>query len=158
MNRIEVMTALAACRALEAVLVEALANEGRYELETNGTAMTARRGGLALSAKTHQPWVSVHDEEQWRNWVALRYPEEVETLVRVRQSFQTAYLAATAKRGSPPQAKDGEIIPGLSWHPGGGFSHVQLRVAPEVKQQLESKAQAMVAGSVPLALPAVSDE
>lgn len=148
--------ALAACRALEAVLVEAFGNEAQLELAEHGTAMTARLPDvMALSAVTHRPWVSVHDEQVWRNWVQDRHPDEVETLVRVRPSWQSVYLKAVAKRGSPPQAKDGEIIPGLSWHPGGGFSHVALVVSEPVKARLELRARAMVSGAIPLGLPEV---
>lgn len=163
MNRTEAMAALAACRALEAVLVEALGNEAQLELAEHGTAMTARvrhddgTDLMTLSTNMHRPWVSVHDEAAWQKWVTARHPEEIETLVRVRPSWQSMYLKAVAKRGSPPQAKDGEAIPGLSWHPGGGFSHVALVVAESVKARLDGRAREMVSGSRPLALPEVGE-
>jgi len=156
MDRLEVIRALAACRALEAVLHEALEADARNELEL-GTPPTWRPPGITVSCHVHQPWVSVYDPDAWLKWCQDRHPDQVETLVRVRPAFQTAYLKGVAKRGSPPQAKDGEIIPGLDYHPGGGFRSITLLVAEAMKTRLEDRSREMVAGIRPLALPGGDD-
>lgn len=156
MDRLEVVRALAACRALEKVLQDTLEADARNEVD-KGTPPTWRPPGITVSCHTHQPWVSVYDQDAWLKWCQDRHPDQVETLTRVRPAFQTAYLKAVAKRGSPPQAKDGEIIPGLDYHPGGGFRSISLLVAEALKVHMEDMAQEMVAGVRPLALPGSDD-
>mgnify|MGYP003575017864 CR=1 FL=1 len=159
MNRLELIQALAAAEAFAEVVREALGNEARTELEDNGMAPTWRTpgGGVTLSCGTNRSWVSVHDESAWLKWCKEREPDQVEILERVRPAWQSMYLKAVAKRGFPPQAKDGEVIECLSWHEGGGYRSISLLVADDVKERLADAAREMVAGVRPLALPGVAE-
>ena len=62
--------------------------------------------------------VDVVNEAAYTAWVLDRFPEQIETTVRVRPAYDKTVREAATKRGAACTA-DGELIPGLEFVAGG---------------------------------------
>lgn len=157
MNRYDLVRAVVACEAAAKAFREALGTEALNDWEENNTAPTWRMPGVTVSCSVTHPSVQITDEAKFLDWVKLRYPHQIETVVRIYPTFLTAFFAEVVERGNPPCTADDEVIPGLTFHPGGSFSSLSIRASSELKGQLTLAAREMVAGSRPLALPGVNE-
>lgn len=117
-------------------LAAELAADARAEYEEQGTAPTWRIPDVAtVSASVSHAAVYVADEESFTDWVAKRYPTEVETIQRIR----SAWLADFLKRalGSVDVVADpdtGERVPGLGIRGGGQLSGISIRASAAAKE------------------------
>lgn len=93
----------------------------------NGTSVP-----LSLTADRYD----VTDREKWIEWVASRYPTEIERITRVREHFETATLNAFAKMGPDACTDQGEVPPGLTFVAGGTAKGIQVRYGTGVKASL----------------------
>lgn len=128
-------------RAARAALTEAAVEE----FERDGCAPTWRIPGigtvpLALTSSS----VAVVDGVAFLEWVAARYPDEIEHTPRVRPAFADRLLKAAVKLGDPPSTADGEVIPGLTFRPGGQPRGIQIRPDADAKEAAAELAQSFL--------------
>jgi len=84
-----------------------------------------------------KPAVVVADEDAFTAWVAENHPGEVETLVRVRSSWQKQFIAQLAAWPDPVTDPDtGEVIPGLAATPASAPRSFSLRPVPGGTEQV----------------------
>jgi hypothetical protein len=155
MNRADIARGIAACETMARELRAALTADAEAEFVEQGTVPTWRLPGITVAGATSNPSVAIVDEAAFLEWVAQRYPTEVEqiSITRPRPAWQAGFLAGVAGRGEPACDEQGERIPGLEWRPGGCFVGISLRVDSQTKALVRSHAQAVVAGERPLQLP-----
>lgn len=154
MNRAQAVQAIAACDALAAELRKALRADAQAEFEEQGTAPTWRLPGYTVSTAVTHNSIEVVSEADWIRYVGANYRTEIEEILRVRPAFQMAFFAEVVERGDPPCDKDGQVIPGLAFRPGGEFRSVSVLPMAATKQSLRTIAAEIVAGTRPLGLPA----
>jgi hypothetical protein len=127
-----------AARAKEeaATLRHQLDEDARAEYEEQGTAPTWRMPEVAtIQLSVSKEAVVVGDERVFAEWVAKRYPDEVYTVTRVRQSFTTAFTERHVLK-EPEGLVDsatGEVVPGLVLRQGGIPLGVSIRPTADVK-------------------------
>lgn len=155
MNRADVARAIAACEAMAKELRTALEADAASEYAEQGTVPSWRLPGMQVLGSTTKPKAVVRDEPAFVDWVAARYPSEVETVTvrRVRSAWMSRLLSEVAARGAACDDQ-GEEIPGVEWVAGGRFGGISLRVDADVKVLLAGHAREIVAGERPLSLPA----
>lgn len=160
MNRSDKIRAIAAYEALAKALRDQLASEARAEIEQDGTVPTWRSPGVAVAVATSNPTITVTDEAAFTEWVASRWPTEVEEIhtVRVRPAWRSKVLGDAIRRGDPPCADDGEVIPGCQYNPGGGFRSVSLTPERSTREALKLLAAEYAAGVRPLPQLEAGDE
>ncbi len=109
--------------------------QARAELARDGVAPTWRIPGLGtVPLAVTQPSVTVVDEQAYLAWVAERHPTEVEEVVRVRAAFDADLRRQlAAAECDPPCTPGGEVIPGLSFRPGGQPAGVSVRATSAAK-------------------------
>lgn len=112
---------------------EVLDQKALTEYHQNGVAPSWRSPSANVPFATEDPRYTIVDEQAWQDWVFKRYPTEIIETISVRTTFQTAMLKNLAKSGDTPITEDGEIIPGLMYHPGGTPKRVQIRPNPGVR-------------------------
>ncbi|HEX5568490.1 MAG TPA: hypothetical protein VFY14_16460 [Streptomyces sp.] len=84
-----------------------------------------------------KPAVVVADEKAFTTWVVENHPGEVETLVRVRSSWQKQFIAQLAARPEPvTDPHTGEVIPGLEAVPAPAPRSFSLRPVPGGTEQV----------------------
>jgi hypothetical protein len=84
-----------------------------------------------------QPAVVVADEDAFTAWVVENHPGEVETLVRVRSSWQKQFIARLAAWPAPvTDPHTGEVIPGLATAPAPAPCSFSLRPVPGGTEQV----------------------
>ncbi|MER5740985.1 MULTISPECIES: hypothetical protein [unclassified Streptomyces] len=93
------------------------------------------------------PAVVVADEEAFTAWVADNHPGEVETLVRVRPSWQRQFLARLACVDPVADPHTGEAIPGLGVLPASAPRSFSLRPLPSGRERI---ARALRTGTLDL--------
>lgn len=124
---------------------EELNAAAQQELERDGIAPTWRVPGFGTVPLTlTAPSIEVTDPDAYLTWVAERHPDEIETVRRVRPSFDERIRRSALKRGDPPSTPDGEAIPGLKFRPGGQPRGVQLRPDAQAKEQAALTAHAFL--------------
>lgn len=155
MNRAEMIRALFACDQLAKALRRKLNADAEREYAEQGIVPTWKAPGITVSASTSNPSVAVVDEPAFREWVATRFPTEIETVERVRPAWQGAYLEDVVKRGDPPCDAEGEVIPGLAYRPGGSFGSISLTAGRDVKAIAAQIADEIARGDRPLELPTI---
>lgn len=140
-----------------------LAAEARLELRQHGTAPTWRMPDVAsVVLPVSKQAVEVGNAEALLDWVAHRYPEEVEevTTRRVRPSFITVLT------GSMKVADDvvchpetGEIVPGLAVREGGVPGNLRITAEPGVKAVVATAVAEMLGTAhAAIAAPVVEGE
>lgn len=127
---------------------EALEADARGELAANGGAPTWRFPGVTVPLAMTRDSVVVVDRAAYAKWMAEHYPTEVE--LRVRDSFDKAFRAGLVKRGDPPCDKQGEVIPGLQFVPGGVPKGISIRATDEAKAGAAAAAAAYLDAMPPL--------
>lgn len=152
LNRATVVRGIVACEAIAKRLRAHLAAEAAADMEKNGTVPSWRLAGVNVVGSTTHDSVAVADEAAFLDWVAERYPTEVETVRRVRPAWLPRFLAEVKARGNPPCDAEGEEVPGLEWRPGGEFNTLTYKVDGEVKALVAAHADEIAAGRRPLAL------
>lgn len=153
LTRADRIRALAMCEALAGVLRDGLKAEAAKDAEA-GTLDTWRAAGITVSASEYHPCVVVVDELQFLRYVQAVHPSEVEQ--RPRPAWLTEFLKKLAAQGGPPVDREGTVIPGLEYRPGGGFKTISVQYSGDTKQVLQEVASAVVAGTMPLALPGLN--
>lgn len=171
MNRTELVQACiwldqlaAQAKAERAKLAAQLSADARAEFEEQGTAPTWRIPDVAVvAASVSHEAAFVSDEKAFVEWMAKRFPSEVETVTRVRPAWQTAFLSGLQSAGEVACAPDGEVVPGVSVRPGGEFAGVSIRATGAAKEVFGRLAEhglrrlALEAGpSVPVVLAEVA--
>lgn len=120
---------VAAAKDKRAELASELESEARNEYDQQGTAPTWRFPDVArVSSRVSSSSVRVVDEAKFAQWVAENHPEGIETVTRVKASWQSAFLAG----GIEP----GQEIPGVERVPGGRFLGVSVVAEREAKRML----------------------
>lgn len=160
MNRAQVVRALLACDALAGELRRALKADARAEFDEQECAATWRLKGVGtVSTSLTSDRVAVTDEAVFLEYVKDAYPTEVEEIhvFRPRETWRRAFLEGVAKRGEPLCDKEGRVVPGVSFVPGGEFHTVSVTPDDEVKAALKRIAAEIAAGERPLALPSEVD-
>lgn len=113
----------------------------RAEYEIEGVAPSWRHPNgtvpLALSSARYD----VTDRKAWIDWIAERYPMEIEEIIQVRPAFEKSLLESFAKQGEDACTDDGEIPPGVTFTPGGTPRGISIRYAKGVREQLAELAQ-----------------
>lgn len=136
-------------RAAKASAELAAAAEAEYAEQ--GVAPTWRIRGLGtIPLALSQDQVVVVDERAYLDWVAARYPTEVEETVRVRPAFDEHLRKGAAKRGDPPCDAAGEPIPGVAFVPGGRPKGISLRLEPAAKAGAAAAAAAYLEAMPPV--------
>lgn len=150
LKEILVLEAVAAhAKQLAALRRETLGDQAIAELVKDGTAPTWRVPNVArVSLPTSKEKIEVSNPEQLLDWVALRYPAEIEEVCtkRVRPSFITA-LTGTMLRVDDDVVSDpdtGEVVPGLSVRPGGQPGSLSITPEPGVKAVIAAYAAEMM--------------
>jgi hypothetical protein len=118
-------------------LREQLDADAYAEFREQGTAPTWRIPDVAtVSASVSKQSVSVADEVAFAEWVTERYPDAVETVTRVRDSWRQAFLDRHVEVAGEDMADTatGEVVPGVKVRPGGRFLGVSIRASAEAKQ------------------------
>lgn len=112
------------------------------ELRREGIAPTWRVPGIGtVPLQITSPAVDVADPDAYAAWVAVRYPDEIETVRRVRPAFDERLRRAAVKYGDPPCTADGEVIPGLVFRPGGAPRGIQIRPDAPARQMVSDAAR-----------------
>jgi hypothetical protein len=138
--------AVAEAAALRAHTARAILDgQARAELERDGVAPTWRIPGLgtvplALTSDS----VDVVDEAAYVEWMRRRFPTEVETITRVRPAFDKALREAAAKRKASCDDQ-GELIPGLTFRPGGKPRGVSVRPSADATAAAAAQAEVFLA-------------
>lgn len=153
MNRSQVVQTIAACDALAAELRRALKADAQAEYVEQGTAPTWRLPGYTVSTSITHDSVEVVDEAAWLDYVSEEFPTEVEVITRARAAWQTSFLAEIAARGEPPCDRDGRVVPGVVFRPGGEFKSVSVLPGSATRTSLRAIAADIAAGRRPLGLP-----
>lgn len=156
MNRADLSAAVVACEAMAKVFRDALAADAQAEMSEQHSVPRWRMPAATVWASVSDAAVVVTDGDAFLDWVRKRHPEEIETLYRVRPSWQQVFLDSLLERGDPPTEFD-EPIPGLSFVEGGAFRSLSIRALPSFAHHVRAAARDMVAGSRPLALPEVNE-
>jgi hypothetical protein len=152
-NRAQIVQAIAACDALAAELRLSLKADAAAEFAEQGTAPTWRLPGYTVSTAVTHDAVEVVNDAAWLAYVREEFPTEVEVVTRARSAWQASFLADVAFRGDPPCDRDGRVIPGLAFRPGGEFASVSVRPQAATKASLRAIAADIAAGRRPLGLP-----
>lgn len=63
----------------------------------------------------------VADEKDLLEWVQANYPDQVETVVRVRDGFRQRLLTDAANKGAPVDPVTGEVVPGIGIRTGAPY-------------------------------------
>lgn len=140
-----------------------LTAEARTELAEQGSAPTWRfpEIGTALLPVTQQAVVVV-DPDAFLKYVQGNRPDGVETIVRVRPSFQTRLLTQVEADADGNVLDDeGTVVPGLAVRQGGQPMTLRLSPTREASQVLGEAADqvlALVAASLHLPAPPEPDE
>jgi hypothetical protein len=138
--------AVADAAALRAQTARAILDrQARAELERDGVAPTWRIPGLGtvpLSLTTDS--VDVVNEAAYVEWTRKRFPTEIETVVRVRPAFDKALREAAAKRKAACDDQ-GEVIPGLTFRPGGAPRGVSVRPSADATAAAATAAEEFLA-------------
>lgn len=125
--RLEGVAAAASARAR--VYRDELTVEARTEFEREGTAPSWRDPDLAtmtLGVSHETPYVT--NEVALLEWVADRYPDQVETVEQIRPAFRTRLLdEAVIDDGDAVDAETGEVIRGVGVRPGGVAGSLTIR-------------------------------
>ena len=153
LNRAQLVQAIAACDALAAEFRKTLKADAAADYAENGTVTTWRMPGYTVSASVTHDAVEIVSEAAWLDYVRSEYPTEVETIIRARPAWQLDFLAGVAGRGDPPCDRDGRVIPGLAFRPGGEFKSISVIPGMATKQSLREIAADIAAGRRPLGLP-----
>lgn len=154
MNRAQAVQAIAACDALASELRKALRADAHAEFVEQGTAPTWRLPGYTVSTAVTHDSIEVVDDAAFLAYVAEVHPTEVEVTRRVRPAFQLALFAGAVERGDPPCDRDGRVIDGVVFRPGGEFKSVSVLPLAGTKASLRAIAADIAAGKLPLGLPA----
>jgi hypothetical protein len=152
-NRAQAVQAIAACDALGAELRKALRADAQAEFQEQGTAPTWRLPGYTVSTAVSHDSIEVVDESAFLRYVGEHYRTEIEEILRVRPAFQLGFFADVVTRGDPPCDRDGQVIPGLAFRPGGEFRSVSVLPMAATKASLRAIAADIAAGLRPLGLP-----
>ncbi|MFJ5775628.1 hypothetical protein [Streptomyces sp. NPDC093094] len=95
------------------VLEELLAARAELNLKSVRVTLPDDTPVATLTLVDPRPTVVVADEKAFTAWVAENHPGEVETLVRVRPSWQRQFLARLTCLEPVADPCTGETIPGL---------------------------------------------
>lgn len=154
----------AAYRALEASLKDDAAEE--YEREHVGVSWRLPSGGSIFTSHAHDA-VVVTDHAAFLAWVERAYPDEVQTVKQVRESWFTAFSkhglavisnddngditnpdeGAPGERFEVADANGGELVPGLRWVRGGGLTSVSVKVDKDAERRMNLAAAAYAQGT-----------
>lgn len=109
---------------------------------------TTKTAVVPMSVST--PKFVVTNRPEFTKWVAERHPENIETLTQVRPAFETAVVARLVKLGEEdPVSDDGELIPGLTFVPGGEPGGISVRPNAGAKKAMNELARATLAQLLP---------
>lgn len=112
----------------------------RAEYEVDGVAPSWRHPNCTVPLAISTDRYEVGDRQKWMDWVAERYPSEVEEITQVRPNWEKAMLDGFAKQGELACTPDGEIPPGLVFIPGGTPKGISIRYGKGVKDTLAEMA------------------
>lgn len=122
-----------------------LTAEASAEFQRDGIAPTWRIPGFgSVPLNLTSDTVEVTDPDAYAKFVAERWPDEVESVLRVRKAFDGRLRASAVKRGDPPTTADGEVIPGLVFRPGGQPKGIQIRPDDQAKELAAHTAHAFL--------------
>jgi hypothetical protein len=117
------------------------------EYAEHGSAPTWRTSIATASLSVSSPAVTVSDAGAFTNWVSKHHPDQLMSVVR--ESWQRDFLARIAERGDPPCDSDGQIIPGLTYIPGGSPRSIAVRQSATVKAHIASLAESVLGSLTP---------
>lgn len=121
-----------------------LEDQARAEHTEQGIAPTWRIPGIGTaSLAICQDSVSVVDPAAYAKYVEVRYPTEVTTTTVVNPAFDRLLRARLAKSGAVCD-REGSVVPGLQFVPGGRPKHLSLVVPADVKEILAELAGAFL--------------
>jgi hypothetical protein len=156
-NRAQLIELNLAAKRVAATTQQMLNDRAAAEFADEGVAPSWKSGDFNAVANMSRGGPYVSDADALQAWVAVNYPTEIETLVRIRPAFVSALVDRAAKAGAEDQLPldaDGErIIPGMSWSAGGQFSHMSVTAKAPLKARLDELATAVLGGHLPMALP-----
>lgn len=138
----------AAAKARAAALREELTADARAEYAEQGTAPTWRLPDIGtVTLPVSKQSVYVADEAAVTEWVKAHYPEEVETLERVRPAFLGALLAAVEPAGDVVCVPlSGAVIPGLAVRAGGQPQSLSFRPSTAARAVAAAGAEQLLQG------------
>jgi hypothetical protein len=152
-NRAQLVQTIAACEALAAEMRRVLKAQAVLEYEREGTKAQWQLPGYTVSSSISQPSIQVVNEHEWVKYVKAEHPHQVETITRPYPAWQGVFFEELVGRGDPPCDRDGRVVPGLAYVPGGEFRSVSVLPGKATKDSLKAIAQDIVAGRRPLGLP-----
>lgn len=164
MNRTDAIKAivwldqLAAQAKAEAAKLRAdLVADARAEFDEQGTAPTWRIPDVAtVAASVSHETVYVADEAVFTKWAVERYPTEVETIRRIRESWRTRFLGEViVEFEGLVDRSTGEVVPGLAVKAGGEFAGISIRPTSAAKEVFSALAEHGLRELVAKASPAV---
>ena len=152
MNRAEMIQAVLRweqvaeqAKARAAALRAQLAEQARYELETQGTVASWKIPGLAsVALPMSKPAAVVTNSDRLVEWARVRMPHAVEVKYQIRPASLTALLGAVDLTGELPATEDGELIPGVEIRAGGVPGTLTIRFDSDAKKSEQGEAETMV--------------
>ena len=124
------------------ILAAELNADARAEYEEQQTASTWRIPGMAtVPQSVTNDAVVVRDEPKFVDWVARRFPTEVEMVVRpaFREQLLDKLIHVT---DDLCHLADGEVVPGVEFKAGGEFIHISVRPTPAAREAFGAVAKA----------------
>lgn len=144
---------IAACDALAAEMRRVLKAQAMAEYQQQGTATQWKLPGYTVSSSITKPSITVVNDHQWLEYVKAEHPHQIETVIRPYSSWQGVFFDELVTRGDPPCDRDGRVVPGLEYVPGGEFRSVSVIPGSATKDSLKAIARDIAAGKRPLGLP-----
>lgn len=157
MNRAQLIETNLAAKKVAATTQAMLNDRAASEFAEEGVAPSWKSTDFQAVANMTSGGPFVEDSAALQAWIEHNYPDEIETVTRVRPAFLSALIDRAAKCGAEmhlPIDIDGTtVIPGMSWREGGQFSHIAVTAKAPLKARLNELAEAVLNGHLPMALP-----
>lgn len=124
-----------------------LASDAEAEWDEHKTAPTWRMDAATVSLPITHDAIAVNNPDALVGWVATHRPGEVEAVRRVRESYLSwlrGNLIAAADEDGRPVVKHpdtGEVVPGVTWIPGGQPGALSIRANAAAKREYRELAE-----------------
>lgn len=164
-SRAETYRLMLAHKAAASALENALKDAAAAEFETEGVRITwaLPGGGSVYTSLTHDAVVAT-DPAALLDWVRANFPEQVQTIERVRPAYVEALTKAVVpieldpEEPQPEDAEpgkrfcvvlegDGVTVPGLRWVKGGALASVSVKNDPAALKRMNVAAAAYADGT-----------
>lgn len=129
----------------------ALNEQARQQLETEGVAPSWTLPGVAkVGLSFTKQAAAVTDMVKLTDWMVAKHHDLTETIVQIRPTQLTRFLAElSTEDGVPVDKETGEIVPGITIRPGGQPKSLSVIPDPGVKVTISDQVAQMLATAHP---------